>query len=341
MARGGINKAHVLQARAALLAKGANPSIDAVRSELGNTGSKSTIHRYLREIEEEQGARLDDQALLSGTLQEMVGRLAAQLREEAQGLIEAASARYEAQRQHWLTEAAEHKRAVETLSTALQGTEALLTEEHARHQDVASRLHHETLQGQRLTQQVADMSERLAENEQHRQSLEEKHRFARESLEHFRQSAKEQREQDQRRHEQQVQQLQAELRQLNQTLIVKQTDITHLNKDNGRLASDVTALQKQLVAAQTGARALEANIASVREHAEGVEGELNHARGVIEAKQAQSIVNQNALFEHSERLRELAIALSKAEAVHEVQVTAIAALRSQLDETRAEATQSS
>lgn len=51
MARGGINKAIVQKARESLLARGENPSIDAVRIELGNTGSKTTIHRYLKEID--------------------------------------------------------------------------------------------------------------------------------------------------------------------------------------------------------------------------------------------------------------------------------------------------
>lgn len=39
-----------------LLAQGRYPSIDSVRIELGNTGSKATIHRYLKEIEEEGGS---------------------------------------------------------------------------------------------------------------------------------------------------------------------------------------------------------------------------------------------------------------------------------------------
>lgn len=74
MARGGINKALVKQAREAVLNKGQNPSIDAVRVELGNTGSKSTIHRYLREVEEESSARLDDEALLSQPIKELIDR---------------------------------------------------------------------------------------------------------------------------------------------------------------------------------------------------------------------------------------------------------------------------
>ena len=51
MARGGINKALVQHARAALLGRGRRPSIDAVRIELGNTGSKTTISRYLKELD--------------------------------------------------------------------------------------------------------------------------------------------------------------------------------------------------------------------------------------------------------------------------------------------------
>jgi len=43
MARAGINKALVQRARDALLTRGLSPSIEAVRAELGHTGSKTTI----------------------------------------------------------------------------------------------------------------------------------------------------------------------------------------------------------------------------------------------------------------------------------------------------------
>ena len=55
MARAGIYKSEVVRARNNLLAMGRYPSIDAIRGELGDTGSKGTIHRYLKEIEEEEG----------------------------------------------------------------------------------------------------------------------------------------------------------------------------------------------------------------------------------------------------------------------------------------------
>ncbi|WP_018416700.1 hypothetical protein [Teredinibacter turnerae] len=85
--------------------------------------------------------------------------------------------------------------------------------------------------------------------EKHNQieSLEDKHGHGREAMEHYRQSVKEQREQDQRNHEQQRQQLQAEIRALNQTISVKQAELTHLYKDNGRLAAELASSQKSLL----------------------------------------------------------------------------------------------
>src|SRR3546814_8607505 len=78
MARGGVNKAIVQKARHALLARGVHPSIDAVRIELGNTGSKTTIHRYLKELEDAERGR--DAALipLSDQLANLISQLADQ-----------------------------------------------------------------------------------------------------------------------------------------------------------------------------------------------------------------------------------------------------------------------
>ena len=112
MARGGINKALVSNARETLISRGENPSIDAIRVELGNTGSKSTIHRYLREIEEEASARLDDEALLSQPIKELVGRLASVLRQEAQSLVEDHQTKHQSQ--------------VRSLTDRLQELESLL-----------------------------------------------------------------------------------------------------------------------------------------------------------------------------------------------------------------------
>lgn len=246
MARGGINKFNVQQARESVLAKGQNPSIDAIRIELGNTGSKSTIHRYLKEIEEEEGCQLDDEALLSNTLKEMVVRLASRLHEEAATIVTDHEVKHKKQRDEWQEQQKSQSQALDEALSKMSSLEtelSALKEQHINAIDANQTL---SANAQRLEQAVKDYDTLIKEKDKQIDSLEEKHQHSRESLEHYRESVKDQREQDQRRHEQQVQQLQAEQRQLNQTLSVKQADITMLSKDNARLISEMTEFRKQL-----------------------------------------------------------------------------------------------
>jgi hypothetical protein len=81
MAWAGIYKSEIMRARDKLLALGRQPAIDAVRVELGNTGSKATIHRYLKEIEEEEGGATGSKVAVSEAIQDLVGRRAARLNE--------------------------------------------------------------------------------------------------------------------------------------------------------------------------------------------------------------------------------------------------------------------
>jgi hypothetical protein len=89
MARTGLTKPQVRACRDQLLAEGRYPSVDAVRLALGNTGSKSTIHRYLKELAEEDtgsgvGIRREDTAR---SLHDFVEQLADRLHGEAQRRI--------------------------------------------------------------------------------------------------------------------------------------------------------------------------------------------------------------------------------------------------------------
>jgi hypothetical protein len=84
MARTGLTKFEVKETRDRLLAEGKYPSVDAVRQALGNTGSKSTIHRFLKELEDtggDAGARRDDTAR---ALQQLVDQLADKLHADAE-----------------------------------------------------------------------------------------------------------------------------------------------------------------------------------------------------------------------------------------------------------------
>lgn len=238
MARAGLSRLDVKRARDSLIAQGQHPSIDAIRIALGNTGSKTTIHRYLKELEEEEGAALNRTGLLSDAIQDLVARLAARLHEEAQTTIDQHAAMSAAQRQQAQEETAKLASELAQARTELGQAHATITDVRAAHSDKQAALQQRTIEAGRLSQQAQDLIARLAEHEDFRRSLEDKLQHAHQALEHFRIASKEQRDQEARRHEQQVQQLQAELRQANQALIVKQGEITQLNKDGARLVAE-------------------------------------------------------------------------------------------------------
>lgn len=245
MARGGINKALVLQARQELLRKGVNPSIDALRVQLGNTGSKTTILKYLKEIEEEEGTTLNDEALLSKTLNKIVSQLASQLQSEAKSIVETNKQACTVKVEQFSNEIKALKRQftdTENQCRSLEGNlhekNILLTQKSEDNQTLQVGM-------TELQEKVNQLTERLNDKDKHITSLEEKHNHSREALEHYRQSVKEQRQQDLRSHKQHLQQLQVEQRNLSQTLIVKQEEITRLNTDNSRLVTELKSLQKE------------------------------------------------------------------------------------------------
>lgn len=246
MARTGLYKSEVEKARNSLIAQGRHPSVDAVRIALGNTGSKTTIHKYLKELEEENGGNVDRKTSISEALQDLVARLAVQLEAEASNRIAELESQH-SEKDH-LHEA--EITALTAKNAAIQEkldlTIAEIKQEIQSHEQTREALQSESIARHTLAQQVADLKDRLVENETHRLSLEEKHNHARDALEHYRSSVKEQRDQDIRRHEQQVQQLQAELRHLQQSLVLKQNEVTQLNQDGARLVAELSQAQKSL-----------------------------------------------------------------------------------------------
>lgn len=280
MARGGINKSLVKDARDAVLLRGENPSIDMIRIELGNTGSKTTIHRYLKELEEEEGTRLDDSALLSQTLREMIAKVANQLQLEAKQVLVTTSENYQTQLEKIRSEFTLLQNTLEeTIEQRDKAfSDGLLNEKEL--ESLTKKLQRESDFRISLEEKLRAEQTRLCDKEEHIKSLEEKHFQAREALEHFRQSAKEQREQEILRHEQQVQQLHSENRQLSQLIRQKQDEITQLNKDNGRLATQFSESDKH-------------------------RHEITRFYKELENKLATSLASEKAAIEQAEKLLQL------------------------------------
>jgi DNA repair exonuclease SbcCD ATPase subunit len=264
MARTGLYITEVERARDGLLAAGKHPSVDAVRVALGNTGSKTTIHKYLKQLEAEEPALGDRKSTLTDTLATMVASLATQLEREA--IVEVEAVRLEASRIHQEhADAAKALRAeCDDLLARLGRVETAAHAEATAHEQTRQVLQAESIGRQGAEHKVEGLQERLIENDRHLQSIEEKHQHARASLEHFREAAREHRDQEMRRHEHQVQQLQADLRASQQAQAVKQEAITLQHRESARLAADLHHSGELLRAEQERAGRLTVQVESLR-----------------------------------------------------------------------------
>ena len=246
MARAGIYKSEVVRARDKLLAMGRYPSIDAIRGELGNTGSKGTIHRYLKEIEEEEGGSTGTQVAVSEAIQDLSVRLAERLHQEADQRVAALTDKHKAEIAALNDAMAALRNESESFRGQAERQTIELATEKAAHADTLATLQDERITRAQMAQRIQDMEGQLAKEETYRGSLEEKHQHAREALEHFRAAAKEQRAQDQRQFEQQIQFLQGELRTAKDTVNTKQQELIRSHEDNARLSSELTHAHSEL-----------------------------------------------------------------------------------------------
>ncbi|MBV4483602.1 DNA-binding protein [Pseudomonas khavaziana] len=314
MARGGINKAVVQTARLAILARGENPSIDAVRIEMGNTGSKTTIHRYLKELDESETRQAITQAPIDDELGELVARLAQRLKEKAQEPIDLALAQFEQQKAALLAQVDALEEAHAQLKQQLDIQAAALTEESAALQTASTSLQAEQTRNAGLSQACSDYELRISDKDEQIRSLEEKHLHARDALEHYRNAIKEQREQEQRRHEGQLQQVQAELRQAQQNALLRQDEITQLHRDNERLLIEQRVTAKELNALQEQVRKDQATQLKLNEQLSRIDSERTLLQERLRVAMQDSQSRQEALLEHQRHNKALESDLIKAQA---------------------------
>lgn len=312
MARAGVYFSDVKRARDALIAEGRYPSIDAVRAAMGNTGSKTTIHRFLRELEAEEGGQ---KAPVSDAILTLVTQLTSQLQSEAATEVEAIRTQMEEQQ-------AAYDRLQTDLGTQLvdvrQALDAVRSQLNASQQEVATfkdQLGTEKTARRTAEQRNIDLGERLADAQQHQASLEEKHRHARDALEHYRSASKEQREQESRRHEHQVQALQVELRQVQLAASLKQEELTRLNKEAATLATELGASKQALYLEREAGR----NLARRVEQLQPFELRV----GVLEAQLAEIQVRVLEAEQRSNRAAELCKELRQQKVSLEVELASM------------------
>ncbi|CRM48069.1 MULTISPECIES: DNA-binding protein [Pseudomonas] len=314
MARGGINKAVVQTARLAILARGENPSIDAVRIEMGNTGSKTTIHRYLKELDDSETRLTITQAPIDDELGELVARLAQRLKDKAQEPIDLALAQFEQQKAALLAQVQALEEAHGQLKQQFDIQAAALAEESAALQTASTSLQTEQTRNAGLSQACSDYELRINDKDEQIRSLEDKHLHARDALEHYRNAVKEQREQEQRRHEGQLQQVQAELRQAQQSAMVRQDEITQLHRDNERLLIEHRVTSKELTALQEQSRKDQAQQQTLSEQLGRIDSERTLLQERLRVAVEDSQARQAALSEQQQLSKTLELDLIKAQA---------------------------
>ncbi|WP_321847254.1 DNA-binding protein [Pseudomonas paraveronii] len=314
MARGGINKAVVQTARLAILARGENPSIDAVRIEMGNTGSKTTIHRYLKELDESETRQTITEAPIDDELGELVARLAQRLKEKAQEPIDLAVAKFEQQKTALLAQLETLQTAHNQLQQQFDIQAAALADESAALQTASTSLQTEQTRNAGLSQACSDYELRISDKDEQIRSLEDKHLHARDALEHYRNAIKEQREQEQRRHEGQVQQVQAELRQAQQSAMVRQDEITQLHRDNERLLIEHRVTVKELAALHEQVRKDQAQQLKLSEQLKQIDSERTLLQERLRVAVQDSQSRQAALSEFQQANKALELDLIKAQA---------------------------
>ncbi len=261
---------------------GQHPSIDAIRVQLGNTGSKSTISRLMKEIEDDDGGGTASvQATVSEQLHVLVANLAARLELESEERFIVLKEGYAAETKH-LAETRD-KAVVESQaslrlaeSRQIEAAEAKTARQRAEDELDALRIEHAQTTGQFATQ-VTALQEHLEAAKAHAGELGRQHEHAHQALEHFRTASKEQRDRESRQHEQQIQYLQREVATAVDVGTAKQVELREALQER----ADAIAL---LTAARAEKRQLEEQVRDLKPLAERVASQAQ----VIEELRAHS-----------------------------------------------------
>jgi chromosome segregation ATPase len=203
MSRAGINRTLVIQARQAILARGEVATIDSVRVELGNTGSRSTIQRHLRDISMEDLQFAREPKPPGGKHLAMTGELSTLIANVAERLVLEAGTAVASERailRHERQEYARYREFSFDRIKQLQDENSALVQQLAaqrqRELELLDQLQGAELDRQRLQEAGSGLRRLLDERATHIQTLEGQLRHARASREHFEEHVRVRREQD-------------------------------------------------------------------------------------------------------------------------------------------------
>ena len=217
MARTGVTLTNVKQATEAIIARGNSVSVDAVRAELGHTGSKSTIHKHLKRLTE-GGANAPVEVLLSEELQQLVSHVAARLKKETHATLVERESRFKKSLDEQAACAVALSEQNDTLQAQIARANNDIAELTQYVTDITAARDTALRECDRYEQRLASMTQEIQLLTTHNQSLEDKHVDARAALEHYRASVASQRERETHHFESTIAQLNHQQHALTQEL---------------------------------------------------------------------------------------------------------------------------
>ncbi|ROS04579.1 plasmid replication DNA-binding protein KfrA [Sinobacterium caligoides] len=277
MARSGVTYFDIEKAAAALLVAGINPTVDSLRSELGNTGSRTTISKYLKEWRDNKHQLKGSEQLLNDSLTEIISSLALKLREQAAEPLRQAEKKWQENKDRLIE--AEDTQKEENQKLLLIVKE--LQEKNEASNKLNSQLKHDnsqlTAQLNELKNDYSAVNARLEEKEQHLDSANEKYQHSQLSLEHFRDASALAREQLINEHQQQASQQGAQILQQQQVInqqqessIQQRAELLLLQKQQSKTKTEAELLRKRTQQAEDDASSFKHLINQLHEQIEVV-----------------------------------------------------------------------
>ena len=318
MARSGVSYFDVEKAASTLLAAGTNPTVDSVRAELGHTGSRTTINKYLKDWRENRHDLKDSQTLLNEYLTEIIGNLALKLREQA-------SEPLEKERQKWRDKEQSLLQQAEVYCTKIADISRQYEQECQAHQLL--RDHNQelekslnTLQKQlsKNDQALAAATAALAEKDRHILTADEKYQHSQANLEHFRTATAAARDQLISDHQQQIAQLSGQNHQQQQL-------ITHQQEKAVELKSELLQRRQQAEADKQALQDSAAALENSQQQAKQLTAELTQSSLAISQsqqalyQQKQKLADITARHTEIDKRRQQEIESLKKEAQHQAQ----------------------
>lgn len=320
MARAGILYSYVAQAAARLVADEKNPTVDAVREALGGTGSKSTIAPMLKRWKaEHQDQILAQDAGLPASLVQAVKGVYDQLQHEADekiATIRTAAAADNQALSMQLDDASERNLA---LTKERDGLAAALAQEKTERARLDNALHQLQLAHTKADTALAGLSERLADRQNEIDGLHRQLDQARTQFEHYQESTALQRADDRQQAEQHRLRLENELvgarhtiATLNATIGQRDVELSHVQQDKERAATELASLQTDHVALQSERRAQEQHIKTtttlqqdLRSQVDTLSGALAQAKSELAMLSSEKLALQERIALLEEKMQSL------------------------------------